>query len=648
MIFNYIGTVLFIIAAWLTGMAVSRLTGMTDIPCKNMHWISLPVGIAFYAILASVLYFVLGQTTAVIRFCYAFTATAALLFLWWKKIDRSYLISLLSVIVLFTLMAFPGMVRGTRLYVHRGNLWDKEFYLSEVVYMSQHDKNYGSEEILQEEYPSDVLLSGYSAVHSDRPVVPLLCASLTKKSWGDLFFQAYLFIIMVWAAIFCSMMLALELFLEGVNRSGEISQKKSLCFQTFFAAIYVLGFYGQIQYDIDAWSQIVSAGSLLAFFCIYLLIFRELLFEKRTLSLGRYLLLTLTGTGVFLMYPENTMIYGMFLVTVTVIVCLRNKFAISVKEIGKYIAIPAAVLILSYVIHPNTVRFALIQTASAGSAKRQSWASYFDAYWLGWHGVPETESALCTIRKLISLIPSWCGMFMILPDYECSPVIVFFWTALTVVINLALIALFALAAIRLWKMLSSRDGMIKGCFWLTSILGIITFLAMVFKEKYWSAGKLLLYISPFLFMVLADFTMEIFLSGKIYFTHKKARFLYTSALYVSILFVTCQTVFVGMRILNIADNDNCTGYLGTYPSDQKPYLKEKYPYHFDAGNYSDTAPVAIRIKDGWYQDYVKLALTYEGIPYYAVPDSAFGSGRNKEEQPTLNREDTVIKVKNTY
>ncbi len=647
MIFNYMGTILFIMAAWLAGQLFIHLTGISDTHYKNIHWISLPVGIALYAVLAAILYFVFGQTTAIIRLAYILVTIVSIIYFTLKKIEKNHLISLLSVIFLFTVMAFPGMITGTKLYVHRGNLWDKEFYLSEVVYMSQHDKNYGLEGILQESCPSDVLISGYTAVNSDRPVVPLLCASLMGKSWGDLFFQAYLFIIMVWVAVFCSMMLALELLMNGMHGFGQLSQKKSTCFQAFFAATYILGFYGQIQYDIDAWSQIVSAGSLLAFVCVYDIIFQKLLFENSPLTLGGYLMLTLTGTGVFLMYPENTMIYGMILIVISILVCLHNKFTVSLKEICKYLTIPATILALSYVAHSNTVKFALIQTFSAGSAKRQSWASYFDAYWLGWHGIPETESVLCTIRKLISLLPSWCGMFMILPDYECSFIIVFLWTVFTIIINLALIILFTLAAVRVWKMLSVKNKMIKGCFWLTAIVGICTFLVMVLKEKYWSAGKLLIYISPFLFMLLADSAMTALFCKK-NIRHGAGKVLYTLLFTVSVLFIACQTLFACMRVIDIASNDSCTGYMGTYPSDQKPYLKETYPYHFNARNYTDTVPVAIQIEDRWYQDYVKLVLTHEGIPYYAVPDYNFGRGGEKEQQPILNPDDVIVTLENTY
>lgn len=563
-----------------------------------------------------------------------------------KKVQKNALFGLMLVLFLFTITAVLGMIKGTKLYVHRGNIGDKEIYLSQVVYMGQYDIN-GIVDVHQKEYPSDVLEYGYSLINSDRPIAALLCAVLTGRGWGDLFYQGYLFIMTAWIAIFCSMICVVDVVTNGMRQKKFSSQGKILLFDIFFAALYTFGFYGQIQYDIDAWSQIVSGGGLLAFTCIYFIIFRELVFLKTSLSPSRFILLMLTGAGAFLVYPENTMIHGAILIIVSVLACIHKKCRISVKEIGKYAGIPVAATVLAFAVHSNTIRFGIYQAFRAGSATRQSWAGYFDAYWQGWYGIPETGSAFDTLEKLVSLVPSWCGMFMIMPDYEKHPVVVFFWFLFAAVLAVLLIALFVLASVRLWKLCSKREDFIRGCFWLCSIAGICIFLAMVFLGKYWSAGKLLLYISPFLYVVLSDYTMRMILSGKIMEKNKKGRYVGTILTLVSVLFVVCQTVFAGMRVFDLAVNENCTGYLRTYPSDQHPKLKTKYPYQFDAKKYADVPVVAIRIKSSWYQDYVKLALAYEGIAYYAVPDSVIGWGKMKEENLNYNKKDTTVRVKDT-
>lgn len=349
------------------------------------------------------------------------------------------------------------------------------------------------------------------------------------------------------------------------------------------------------------------------------------------------------------MYPESTLIHGALLVITTIIICIYNKYRISLKEVGKFVSIPIVITMFAWMAHSNTVRFALFQTKDAGSAKRQSWASYFDAYWLGYHNFIESSPSNDAVKKIISLVPSWCGMFIITPDYEkCSSFTVTVWLFVIAIVSLGLIGLFVYAMLRLWKMLSQKKESIKGLLWLFSLLGAVIFLVMTFQGKYWSAGKLLLYISPFLFLILANPAMELLFTGETQIKKNVSGFCYGILLAASVLFISCQIIFAGMRIYNIAGNENGTGYLGNYPSDQMPGLKNNYPYQFDAAKYTEENVVLINIENCWYQDYVKLALTYEGIPYYAVPDYNFSASSIKEVQPEIHDGDTVITVEETY
>lgn len=656
MIGNYLCTILFIAAAWLTGFAFLRLTGFCALH-RAVRWIALPAGIAVFALSAAILYFGLEQNVGVIRIVCGIFAVVSLIYLVRKKTGVKQVVCLAAILILFTVMALPGMLRGTKWYVHRRNIWDKEFYLSEVVYMCRYDINYGMEGIMQEEYPSDVLVKGYSAVQSDRPVVPLLCALLASEGFGDLFFLAYLFIIMVWAAIFCAMMCVMELVMEGLKKGEDTGSGKLIFVQIFFAAIYTLGFYGQLQYDIDAWSQIASAGSLLGFSCMYFLIFREMLSGEGPVTAARCLSLIIMGAGVFLMYPESTMIFGVIFVLVSIVVCIHNRYRISIREFASFALIPAGATGLALAAHPNTVKFALCQTVTAGSAKRQSWADYFDAYWLGIHEFTETDPVKAAVEKLLSLIPSWCGMYMITPDYEYPGFVVMIWLLAEALLCAALTGVFLYSLAVLWKKLSRKDQMITGCFLLSAIFGAGIFLIMVLSGKYWSAGKLLLYLSPLLFLILTEPVLELMLPGrkdKPPVTRpagregkKSARIrpVYGMMVSASVMFILCQILSVGMRATDVALNENGTGYLVNYPSDQKPALKEKFPYQFDAKKYRETEPAAIKIKNAWYQDYVKLALAYEGIPYYAVPDSEFDTGRMKEVQEREKPRDGDVVIK---
>lgn len=159
MIFNFLGTVLYIIASWLMGIAFLQLTGTLRLNIKNLHYIALPVGILLDAVIAPVIYFGFGQTVEIIRMVYIVLAVVSFCILIRKKVQKNVLFGLMLVLFLFTITAVLGMIKGTKLYVHRGNIWDKEIYLSQVVYMGQYDIN-GIVDVHQKEYPSDVLEYG--------------------------------------------------------------------------------------------------------------------------------------------------------------------------------------------------------------------------------------------------------------------------------------------------------------------------------------------------------------------------------------------------------------------------------------------------------------------------------------------------------
>ena len=249
------------------------------------------------------------------------------------------------------------------------------------------------------------------------------------------------------------------------------------------------------------------AGSLLGFSCMYFLIFREMLSGEGPVTAARCLSLIIMGAGVFLMYPESTMIFGVIFVLVSIVVCIHNRYRISIREFASFALIPAGATGLALAAHPNTVKFALCQTVTAGSAKRQSWADYFDAYWLGIHEFTETDPVKAAVEKLLSLIPSWCGMYMITPDYEYPGFVVMIWLLAEALLCAALTGVFLYSLAVLWKKLSRKDQMITGCFLLSAIFGAGIFLIMVLSGKYWSAGKLLLYLmlaGGILSSILAD------------------------------------------------------------------------------------------------------------------------------------------------
>ena len=111
---------------------------------------------------------------------------------------------------------------------------------------------------------------------------------------------------------------------------------------------------------------------------------------------------------------------------------------------------------------------------------------------------------------------------------------------------------------------------------------------------------------------------------------------------ISGLYICSQCLFIAARVNNIVKNPDETGYLGSYPSDQAPYLKETYDYNFDASEYADKNRVCVQIEDVWYQSYIEMCLSYEDIDFYSIPDYEFNYNVLRENQPVYLEGDPII------
>lgn len=652
MIYNISGTLLFAISAWLTGLGALKACGLTKGRFSNLHFISIPLGVAVCAIISTTMYFALGLSVGAIRIAYAVLAVMGAFILWKTGLDKKELSGLAAILILFGIMMIPGLLHGDKYYVHRGNLYDQYFYMSQVVYMGTHKLSYGLSGIMNAEGAVDVIRHGFNATLIDRPTAPLLCAVLTGKSWGNVFFQAYLLIQLVWASAFGAMMLALEM-VTGKVKKALPSKKTTLLLATLTLA-FLWGFFGQIQYDMDAWSQMITLGSLLSMACVYFCILPDLL-EGRKMLPGQYMILLLLGAGNFIIYPENTMLLGALLVAVSIAACIARKKTVSPAAVGILVTIPVLAVVIAAITNFNIVKFTLFQISTSTSDVRQSWASYFNQYWLGFHTFIAGSPMTAAVKKLTALLPSIFGMFIITPDYEVRILpVTALWLAFTALVSIGLLVIIGFAVRKSISSLRREETQQEGFFTLIAAGSLILFAVMMAASKFWSAGKLFLYMSPYIFIMISmPFRSWIFndkedkIQGN--GTESKTRtggtiksVIRWFAIGTSVLFLSCQVIFAGMRVYDTMANKDCTGYLGNYPSDQAPYLKEKFRYDFDASQYAGEPIVAINIEDMWYLDYIKISLAYEGIQYYAVPDNVFDRGQLNEVQPSIQQGHRII------
>ena len=630
MLLNYAGSAAYIIMAWTVGLAILKISGLEKAEYKSLPYLSIPVGTTVSAIISALIYLMLGQAVMVIRIAYGILFIAALIFLIYKKTKKQEFLSLIVIIGIFLIMSIPGLLKGEKLYVHKGNIYDHYFYVSEVIYMCQHPFKYGVDLFSKGALP-DVLEYGFWTIKNDRPTTPLLCAVLAGKSWGSIFFQTYLFNMLNLSSAIGSMFFAIELLSSGYKK------KRNEIIGFLLAVIYIFGFYGQIQYDINAWPQQTCLACLIAYICIFAVTVKEL--KDNKFYIPRWLLLMIMGGGMFLIYPENTFVHGAILIASTLMIVAMGRFKVKLSTVFMLIAVPIGILLVVAAADWDTFRFSLTQVASGESEVRQSWAGYFNQYWYGYFPFYDSSSyPVHIIKRFLALVPAIAGMYFIAPFYGAeSKILLLLWILLDFVISAGIIALiirFALNPAGLIKEEKYEEKQFISC---VLVLGLAFFAYYFLKNKEWSAGKVLLYISPYIYLALISPIVRPINGEKL--SVKKPLYLFVTI--TSFVFITAQTGFIGARIVNIFENENGTGYLGTYPSDQAPYLKETFDYDFDASVYKDKQ-VAVCIDDPWYQSYIEMCLSYEDIQYYSIPDYRFIYNSLREIQPELNDGDIII------
>ncbi|HAF27219.1 MAG TPA: hypothetical protein DCG85_07905 [Lachnospiraceae bacterium] len=627
MILNYISVLLFIPVVWTIGLALLKFSEINEDDIMN-SLIGFPIGLSVCAVLAALVYIHFGAGIWFVRVGYAAGFVIALVYLIKKGVDKKVFYSLLMMVFVTLIVSVPGVIEGQKLFVHKGNIYDHYFYLAEVIYMCQHPVSFGADIISRGEALSDVMSFGYQVLELDRPTTPLLCASLCGKGWGNVFFEAYLFKLTVWTSWIGSMMYAI--------RSIAIYRKKELKYGMLFilSAIFVFGFYGQITNDIDSWPQLTSTPCLLAYVCVFIGIINVIRKEGR-FRLSQFLLLVIAGSGIFLIYPEDTIVHAGLMVVATVLILLFDRQKMTFKSVLILLTVPLLIAGLIAVTDWSTLKFAVSQALSSGDDMRQNWAVYFDSYWDGYYPfIPSQIAWKNTVKKIIVSIISMSGMFIIAPDYACqNRVIMFLWIILAIIICVGIISVLVVSAGRVVYSCIKKKVSQETTFLCLAICGVIIFLAMLISKKPWSAGKMLLYISPFLYLMIVD--------TLVWAVADKRRFVRVMT-FVPVVFIVVQFAFLAMRIQTVISNDNGTGYPRNYPSDQNPGLKEQYSYDFDAKEYKDSDGVCVNVEDPWYQSYIEMALDYEGISYYSVPDIAFYNNVERESTRLVDEADAII------
>lgn len=592
----YIG-IIWCLGQWTAGCLFDREKE------RNAYLLSFVLGFSELTLLSTFLYFTCRLPIQTIRVVWLLLGFAALIDIIRRRlVKREALFVLIGVIGLWLVMLIPGLMGRDQYYVYRGNCTDQQTYVEETVALSMHSIGWYESRTREEiEAVSDVLWRGYRWAVKDRPSAGMMIAVMRANPSGEIYWVVYLYRKFVQAMIATAL-----LYLFGaVLKSGERRSLVQRLLWIAAAALYCVGFWGQIQYDIDAVSQMSSIAVLTALTAVFIQYALELVEEReQAWDKQRYLLMILFAAAGLALYLESALVHAALYLAAGILLLFCSRRKLQWKQVVQLAGIPVISLGLLVLANYRIMSFLMGQINSSVSDARQSWADYFNRWWLGRHGI---DSGRFTepVSRATNCIMSTSGMYNITVNYErYYGITALFLTGLAVL--LTILILFCIL-----RPLVKRMERPIWMLWLIMIIGIVIVVGMCIAGKNWSAGKLLYYVSPYLYAFLCIPVLRI----------KDCRGVVEKlALVLAVLMLLSNVKIVLERCRDVKVNYAGLGYRGNYPSDMIPGLKMFAKFTFDTHQLEGIDGVVIddlsMVSDyQFYLQYLKVKLTCAEIPW---------------------------------
>lgn len=604
MVVDFLIAFLYIIVIWLVGQwTIGRL--FTEMTYGNHGLLSFTTGFAELTLMSTFCYFTCKMPVHAIRIIWVALGVMALLDLIRRhKIKKTDLLIPGMVLALWLVMLIPGILGGDQYYVYRGNCTDQQTYVEETVALSMHSIGWYESRTREEiELVSDVMWRGYNWAVKDRPSAGLMIAVMRANPAGEIYWVVYLYRMFVQAMI----MTALLYLFGSVLERQECRASWQKMIWLLAAALYCVGLWGQLQYDIDAVSQMSSIAVLITLTALFFQYAQEIIGKKIWNKKLYFLVILLAAAGLAL-YLESALVHGALYLIAGILLLIRAKQKFDWKRIVQLVGIPTIALGVLFLTNYRIVTFLAGQISSSVSDGRQAWANYFNTWWLGQHGVDDGRIK-GTISKLANGIVSTSGMYNMTVNYER-------YYGLVSILLTGIVALLALLVVFcIVRPIFRRMQQSVWLLWIMMFSGIVIVVGMCVDAKYWSAGKLLYYISPYIYTFLCIPVLQI---------NKCKSIVEKLALCLSIILLFSNGKMVLEKCNDVRVNWACLGYRGTYPSDMIPGLKMTTDFTFDTEELEGIDGVVIRdlsmVSDyQFYLQYLKVKLTCAGIPW--IPEN---------------------------
>ncbi|MBD5487909.1 MAG: hypothetical protein HDR13_03830 [Lachnospiraceae bacterium] len=599
----YIG-IIYVVGQW-TG---SKLFLRGQNHNRDIALLSLIIGFSEMTILSTFFYFMCKMPVEAIRAIWLILGIAAAVDVIRRhSITKYSLAALCSVLLLWLFMLVPGLIGKDQYYVYRGNATDSQTYVEETVALSMHPIGwYESRSAEEIGLVSDVLLRGYHWAISDRPSAGLMIAVLRGNPKGEIYWVVYLYRMFVQAMIMTSL---LYLFCVVTERGKTISIKQKIIWM-LASVFYCIGFWGQIQYDIDAVSQTSSIAVLTALTAVFFQYAIDITDgeTKKPEDRGQYLLMILLAAAALALYLESALVHGALYLIIGIFLLVHRRKQLDGKCIARLAGIPVLSMVIFVLMNYRIINFFRGQITSSVSDVRQTWANYFNAWWLGKHGIDEGRIT-GPVSKVINQILSLSGMYNVTVNYDR------YYGVTALILTGIMILIAGLVLFCIVRPFITKWNGAAWILWVMTLTGIVAVLLFCICGKPWSGGKLLYYISPYWYTFLCFPVLQLEechgISGKL-------------ALCVAVVLLCSNAKIVAERAYDVKVNWACIGYRGNYPSDMIPGLKLMAVFELDTRALEGVDSVQIRdlsiISDHqYYLQYVKVKLTCAGITF--VPDN---------------------------
>ena len=505
--------------------------------------------------------------------------------------DGSVFLGYVLIAILFLLPKFTG---GDQFSLFQGNIYDQFNYLTSALVYSLYDHSTIQSASIAEFLVDPLMIVPQSNLES-RPAVMLLFSAL-----GSLFGGKYLELAYVYNLFF---LLQVVLLITWSSRLLGLDFKTGLLIGLIFCG----GFWGQMIFDMNAWSHLAALPLLVLFVSLSL----KQLSNPEENTLTPFALISISVAGGLYLYPEATIFLG-FGIGILTLIQIRSRYSVFQKlALAGLIAVGVAILDYqsTLLFLMNQIRFSLGETPD--------WYQYYFSFLFGNDGIQEALKTsiqnrvfdlgflIGLLRELLDAIPGIMGLFFLTPSMDMQS-----WNAwiLGLLVNGFIIGLWIYFVKELlgWLRRKCDTGIILPSQWLGYITIQLGFIGiLVFTNNIWAATKGWLYLIPFLMLL---FLVPFFSGNKQNTTGK----------ILLMIFIISQLTFAGIRPFAASVEGGIHYRFKPYPGSLPQAEKDHYSWSIETVTKltQDCKLVLIpQISNPFYEHFLMLVLRQNQIAF---------------------------------